>query len=94
MVNDMVKDTDKDTDRQGHEQGLRVTHHSANSNGAINCKRRFQTRTMTCRFLKVIVSHERGWAKSAENVGASPFKSDLSIDTTFSQAHLAVVVQR
>ncbi len=34
---DLVKDTDKDTDRQGHEQGLRVTHHSANSNGAINC---------------------------------------------------------
>jgi hypothetical protein len=33
--------------------------------------------------------HERGWVKSAENLGASPFKRDLSFDTTFSQVHLA-----
>jgi hypothetical protein len=26
-----------------------------------------------------------GWAKSADNLGASPFKRDLSIGTTFSQ---------
>jgi hypothetical protein len=35
------------------------------------------------------LSHEREWVKSAENLGASPFKRDLSIDTTFRQAHLA-----
>jgi hypothetical protein len=35
------------------------------------------------------VSHEREWAKSAENFGASPLKSDLSIDTTFSKINLA-----
>jgi hypothetical protein len=35
------------------------------------------------------LSHERGWAKSSENLGASPFKSDLSIDTAFSQINLA-----
>jgi hypothetical protein len=35
------------------------------------------------------LSHERGWAKSSENLGASPLKSDLSIDTTFSQINLA-----
>jgi hypothetical protein len=35
------------------------------------------------------LSHERGWIKSAENLGASPFKSDLLIDTTFSQINLA-----
>jgi hypothetical protein len=28
--------------------------------------------------------NERGWAKSAENLSASHFKSDLSIDTIFS----------
>jgi hypothetical protein len=33
--------------------------------------------------------HERGWVKSAENLGASPFKRDLSIETTFRQVHLA-----
>jgi hypothetical protein len=35
------------------------------------------------------LSHERGWAKFSEDLGASPFKSDLSIDTTFSQINLA-----
>jgi hypothetical protein len=33
--------------------------------------------------------HERGGAKSSENLGTSPFKRDLSIDTTFSQIILA-----
>jgi hypothetical protein len=28
--------------------------------------------------------HEIGWLKSAENLGAFPFKRDLSNDTTFS----------
>jgi hypothetical protein len=32
---------------------------------------------------------ERGWTKSAKNLGASLFKGDLSIDTTFSQTNLA-----
>jgi hypothetical protein len=31
--------------------------------------------------------YERGWAKSDENLGASPFKSDLSIDTYHFQPH-------
>jgi hypothetical protein len=35
------------------------------------------------------LSLERRWTKSAENLGASPFKRDLSIDTTFSQTNLA-----
>jgi hypothetical protein len=35
------------------------------------------------------LSHERGWLKSAENLGAFPFKRDLSNDTTFSQRNLA-----
>jgi hypothetical protein len=30
------------------------------------------------------LSHERGWVKSAGNLGAFPFKRVLSIDTTFS----------
>jgi hypothetical protein len=34
-------------------------------------------------------SHETGWAKSAENIGASPFKGYLSVDTIFSQINLA-----
>jgi hypothetical protein len=34
------------------------------------------------------LSRERGWAKSSEDLGASPLKSDLSIDTTFSQINL------
>jgi hypothetical protein len=33
--------------------------------------------------------YERGWVKSDENLGASPFKRDLSIDITFSQVHHA-----
>ncbi len=33
--------------------------------------------------------YERGWLKSAENLGASPFKRDLSNDTTFGQPNLA-----
>jgi hypothetical protein len=28
------------------------------------------------------LSHERGWVKSVENLSDSPFKRDLSIDTT------------
>jgi hypothetical protein len=32
---------------------------------------------------------ERRWTKSAENLGTSSFKRDLSIDTTFSQTNLA-----
>jgi hypothetical protein len=35
------------------------------------------------------LSLERGWAKSTENLGASPLKSDLSVDTTFSLINLA-----
>jgi hypothetical protein len=35
------------------------------------------------------LQHERGWLKSADNLGASPFKRDLSNDTTFSQTNLA-----
>jgi hypothetical protein len=34
-------------------------------------------------------SLERGWTKLAKNLGASLFKRDLSIDTTFSQTNLA-----
>ncbi len=35
------------------------------------------------------LSYEKGWLKSADNLGASPFKRDLSNDTTFSQTNLA-----
>jgi hypothetical protein len=35
------------------------------------------------------LSLERGWTKSAENLGASSLKRDLSVDTTFSQTNLA-----
>jgi hypothetical protein len=35
------------------------------------------------------LSHERVSAKSAEKLGASPFKKDLLINTTFSKIHLA-----
>jgi hypothetical protein len=35
------------------------------------------------------LSLERGWTKSAENLGASPLKRDLSVDTSFSQPNLA-----
>jgi hypothetical protein len=35
------------------------------------------------------LSHERRWTKSAENLGASTLKRDLSLDTTFSQTNLA-----
>ncbi len=35
------------------------------------------------------LSYERGWLKSAYNLGASPFKRDLSNDTTFSQTDIA-----
>jgi hypothetical protein len=35
------------------------------------------------------LQYERGWVKSAENLGASPFKKDLSIYTTFIRIHLA-----
>jgi hypothetical protein len=35
------------------------------------------------------LSYEKGWLKSADNFGASPFKRDLSNDTTFSQTNLA-----
>jgi hypothetical protein len=35
------------------------------------------------------LSHERVWVKSAENLNASPFRRDLSINATFSQVHLA-----
>jgi hypothetical protein len=30
------------------------------------------------------LSYERGWLKPADNLSASPFKRDLSNDTTFS----------
>jgi hypothetical protein len=39
--------------------------------------------------LKKGLSHDIGWIKLAENLGASPFERDLSINTTFSQIHLA-----
>ncbi len=35
------------------------------------------------------LSYERGWLKSADDLGASPFKRDLLNDTTFSQRNLA-----
>jgi hypothetical protein len=35
------------------------------------------------------LSFERGWLKSVDNLGASPFKRELSNDTTFSQTNLA-----
>jgi hypothetical protein len=35
------------------------------------------------------LSYERGWLKSADNLGAFPFKRDLSNDTTFSETNLA-----
>jgi hypothetical protein len=35
------------------------------------------------------LSLERGWTKSAENLGASTVKRDLSVDITFSQTNLA-----
>jgi hypothetical protein len=35
------------------------------------------------------LSHESGWLKSVATLGASPFKIDLSNDTTFSQTNLA-----
>jgi hypothetical protein len=35
------------------------------------------------------LSHKREWTKSAEILGASPLKRDLSVDTTFSQTNLA-----
>jgi hypothetical protein len=35
------------------------------------------------------LSLERGWTKSAENLGASPLKRDLSVDTTFTHISLA-----
>jgi hypothetical protein len=35
------------------------------------------------------LSYERGWLKLADNLSASPFKRDLSNDTTSSQANLA-----
>jgi hypothetical protein len=35
------------------------------------------------------LSHEKRWTKSAENLGASTLKRDLSVDTTFSQTNLA-----
>jgi hypothetical protein len=37
------------------------------------------------------LSHESGWVNSAENLGASPFKTDLSIDTNFSHVSLWTV---
>jgi hypothetical protein len=35
------------------------------------------------------LSLERGWTKSAEILGASHLKRDLSVDTTFSQTNIA-----
>jgi hypothetical protein len=35
------------------------------------------------------LSHEREWAKSAENLGASPFQEGLSTDATICPIHLA-----
>jgi hypothetical protein len=35
------------------------------------------------------LSLERGWTKSAENLGASMLKRDLSVDTTFNRTNLA-----
>jgi hypothetical protein len=35
------------------------------------------------------LSPEMGWVKSAENLGALPFKEDLSTDLSFSQIHRA-----
>ncbi len=35
------------------------------------------------------LSHERGWVKSVENLGTSPFKRDLLNDSSFSQVNLA-----
>jgi hypothetical protein len=35
------------------------------------------------------LSHERGWVRTAENSGASPFVTDLLIEITFSKLNLA-----
>jgi hypothetical protein len=35
------------------------------------------------------LSLERGWTKSAGNLGASTLKRDISVDTIFSQTNLA-----
>jgi hypothetical protein len=35
------------------------------------------------------LSFERGWLKSADNLGPSAFKRDVSNGTTFSQTNLA-----
>jgi hypothetical protein len=43
--------------------------------------------TRCCGKLKGLLV-ERGWLKSADNLGASPFKRDLLNDTTFSQTNL------
>ncbi len=40
--------------------------------------------TRWCSNLKGL-SYEKGHLNSSENLGASPFKRDLSIETTFSQ---------
>jgi hypothetical protein len=47
-----------------------------------------KARTMWCGNLKGL-SQKRGRAKSAENLGAFPIKTDLSINTTVSQVNLA-----
>jgi hypothetical protein len=41
------------------------------------------------RNLKSRILNESVWVKFAENLGTSPYTTDLSIDTSFSQAHLA-----
>jgi hypothetical protein len=35
------------------------------------------------------LQHERAWVNSAENLGASPFQTNLSTDTNFSHMYLA-----
>jgi hypothetical protein len=44
---------------------------------------------MKCRRNLKSLSLERGWTKSAENLGASFLKRDLLVDTTFNQTNLA-----
>ncbi len=44
--------------------------------------------TMWRRNLKSL-SDERGWVKSAENLSASPFQTNVSSDTIFSQVYVA-----
>jgi hypothetical protein len=50
-------------------------------------KNNFGSTTLVARKLTDL-SQEKEWAKSAENIGASPLKEDLPIDATSGRIHL------